>query len=416
MKTRGALLANILAASAASLVLAGGTAVAQSGAPIVYKTPDAPQSQPRAGQGANAPTAAPQAAAGRPRIEFRYPDQPDLVYSDAGVRASDSSAPIAFSSSTSAISERDARQYASVEAPMAARQPVALDPAISPGGFDARATAERIAAQAALPPHRSAAATPAPESYSTPGETMRPANIAAFEESGPAGLYDASFQGLETANGEIFDNDRLSAAHPTLPLPSLVQVTNQSNGREIVVRVNDRGPFEEGRIIDLSQRAGDLLGIETGRAANVQVRYLGPANVANGAAPSGVNRIAVTQFDMPDMPEYTPASSPAPAPAPAPTPAPVRAPAPASQQDRGYPSADVGFFVQVGSFSNIGNAQRLRASLDASLFVEVVPVRLNGADYFRVLVGPYQNRSQAEHVRNDLSYRGVAQGMVVSKR
>ncbi|MEO0817283.1 MAG: septal ring lytic transglycosylase RlpA family protein [Pseudomonadota bacterium] len=404
MKQRRALPVSLFAATAISITLVPSIAVAQSGAPIVYKTPDAPQTASRAGQGAAVAAQASQTAPARPRIEFRYPDQPDRFYSEAGVRSSAEEAPIAFSSSTSAISEQSARQFASVEAPMAAREPVALDPAISPGGFDARATAERIAAQAALPPHRSTSASPSPSAFSRPGNVVQPAAVVAFDESGLAGIYDGSFAGLETANGEVFDPDKLSAAHPTLPLPSLIQVTNPSNGREIVVRVNDRGPFEDNRVLDLSRRAGELLGFEGLRATDVEVRYLGPAPVAGQPGMQTVSDQKVVQYDMPDMPSY----------AAAPGPVQVSSPAPALQQDRQFPPANAGFFVQVGSFSNIANAQRLRVSLDASLFVEVVPVRLNGADYFRVMVGPYANRHQAEVLRNDLARRGVANGMIVT--
>lgn len=392
MKQRRALSLGLLSATTALAMALPGVATAQTGAPIVYKSSDAPQVTSRGGQS----SAVSQTAHGqtsRPRIEFRYPDQPNRIYSEAGVRASQDDTPIAFSSSTSAISTEAARQYASVETPMAAREPAALDPAISPGGFDARATAARIAAQAALPPHRGAAPSPVA------------APMAGFDEAGLAGIYDTSFAGLETANGEVFDPDKLSAAHPSLPLPSLIQVTNPTNGREIVVRVNDRGPFEENRLIDLSRRAGELLGFAGKAPTSVQVRYLGPAPVAGPATFQTVSTERVVEYTMPALPTRSVVSEPTP----------VSTPSPSLQQDRAFPSADTGFFVQVGSFSNIANAQRLRASLDASLFVQVVPVRLHGADFFRVMVGPYADRSQAETLRNDLDRRGVANGMVVAR-
>jgi len=404
MNRTGSSLARFLAASASATFCAG-LSFAQSGAPIVYKTPDAPQASVGAGQGGTPVSAQPARAASsdRPRIEFRYPDQPDLVYSQNGIRPVDGDAPMAFSSSTSAISAQEARQYASVEPPMAARQPAALDPAITPGGFDARATAERIAAQAALPPHRGQAPSPAANAYSRPGTPVRPASVAQFEETGLAGLYEAGFDGTQTANGEIYDAGRLSAAHPSLPIPSLVQVTNPSNGREIVVRVNDRGPFEEGRIIDLSQRAGDLLGFGAAGTSNVQVRYLGPAPVEPMPAVQTAGSDTVDEFSLPEI-EVAATARPA-----------VATPDRPLQSVRQYSASTTGYFVQVGSFSNIANAQRLSASLDASLFVEVVPVRLNGADFFRVLVGPYRDKGQAEIIRQDLHFRGVASGLVVSK-
>ncbi|MEM9738427.1 MAG: septal ring lytic transglycosylase RlpA family protein [Pseudomonadota bacterium] len=411
MKQRRALTISLFAATAVCTSLAAGTASAQSSAPIVYKTPDGPQTYNRAGQAAPTHSAA---TPSRPRIEFRYPDQPGRVYSENGVTASQDTAPIAFSSSTSAISAESARQYASVETPMAAREPAALDPAISPGGFDARATAERIAAQAALPAHRNTTTSPPPDTYSRAGRVVQPASVANFDETGLAGIYDGSFAGLETANGEIFDPERLSAAHPTLPLPSLIQVTNTSNGREIVVRVNDRGPFEDNRIVDLSPRAGELLGFNGEQPSDVEVRYLGPASVVGAASFQTVSDQTVVEYEMPALPSFARPAAPATVAAPAQ----ARASTPAAplQQDRQYPPARGNFFVQVGSFSNIANAQRLRASLDASLFIEVVPARVNGSDYFRVLIGPYTERSRAQLIRDDLAARGVARGMVVTKQ
>lgn len=78
---------------------------------------------------------------------------------------------------------------------------------------------------------------------------------------GAASWYGPKFQGLRTANGEIFDKEDLTAAHPTLPFDTLVRVTNETNGKSVVVRINDRGPFTGKRIIDLSQRAAQVIGI-----------------------------------------------------------------------------------------------------------------------------------------------------------
>ncbi|VAW14310.1 Septum-associated rare lipoprotein A, partial [hydrothermal vent metagenome] len=94
-----------------------------------------------------------------------------------------------------------------------------------------------------------------------------------------ASWYGPNFQGRLTANGETFDQYFLSAAHPTLPLPSYVQVKNLSNGRTVTVRVNDRGPFASNRIIDLSRRAAEVLGFINQGTARVKVTYLGRAPV-----------------------------------------------------------------------------------------------------------------------------------------
>jgi rare lipoprotein A len=102
-----------------------------------------------------------------------------------------------------------------------------------------------------------------------------------------ASWYGDDFHGKMTANGEIFDKRRLSAAHKTLPLPTIVEVENLENGRRAVVRVNDRGPFRGKRVIDLSHAAADQLGFTQQGVARVRVRYLGDADVYGAAALPG---------------------------------------------------------------------------------------------------------------------------------
>lgn len=133
-----------------------------------------------------------------------------------------------------------------------------------------------------------AACASAPEPpASTVSGTMRPYQVRGvwytprydpdYDEVGLASWYGGKHDGRPTATGEIFDEDRLSAAHKTLPLPAMVEVKNLDNGRKIKVRVNDRGPFVDGRIIDLSREAAKELGMLEKGLARVRVRYLGPA-------------------------------------------------------------------------------------------------------------------------------------------
>jgi rare lipoprotein A len=95
-----------------------------------------------------------------------------------------------------------------------------------------------------------------------------------YDETGIASWYGPGFHGKFTANGELYDQNAMTAAHRTLPMPSLVQVTNLENGRAIRVRINDRGPFAHGRIIDLSKRAAELLGFLNDGTAKVRVQVL----------------------------------------------------------------------------------------------------------------------------------------------
>jgi len=110
--------------------------------------------------------------------------------------------------------------------------------------------------------------------YQVSGTWYYPHEDYSYDETGIASWYGQAFHGERTANGEIFNKDELTAAHPTLPMPSLARVTNLDNGRSIVVRINDRGPFEKGRLIDVSQRGAQLLGFEQTGTAKVRVQVL----------------------------------------------------------------------------------------------------------------------------------------------
>lgn len=116
--------------------------------------------------------------------------------------------------------------------------------------------------------------------YKVAGLWYVPKHQPDYDETGTASWYGPKFHGHSTANGEIYNQTRLTAAHPTLPLPSYVEVTNLANGRTVVVRVNDRGPYKRGRILDLSARAAQLLGYQSNGTAQVRVRYVGKAPLA----------------------------------------------------------------------------------------------------------------------------------------
>jgi rare lipoprotein A len=114
--------------------------------------------------------------------------------------------------------------------------------------------------------------------YTVRGKVYTPtADPRGYAASGTASWYGSDFHGRRTANGEIFSANAITGAHPTLPLPSYVRVTNVDNGRSVMVRVNDRGPYIHGRIMDLSHRAADILGYVNRGMGNVQVSYVGPA-------------------------------------------------------------------------------------------------------------------------------------------
>src|SRR3546814_7440441 len=113
--------------------------------------------------------------------------------------------------------------------------------------------------------------------YQVLGQWYYPKDDRDYDQTGIASWYGPKFHGLSTANGETYDMDRVSAAHKTLPLPSYVEVTNLENGRRIIARVNDRGPFVGDRVIDLSRRSAELLDVVRKGTAKVRVRRVYPA-------------------------------------------------------------------------------------------------------------------------------------------
>lgn len=141
--------------------------------------------------------------------------------------------------------------------------------------------------------------------YKIAGKWYKPKEVKTYEKTGVASWYGDAFHGRKTANGEIYNMNAYSAAHPTLPLPSYVRVTNMANGNAVIVRVNDRGPFAHNRLIDLSKRAADALDFRHQGVAKVHVSYLGKAPLEgqdarfleasvhiNGRGPAGIQRIA----------------------------------------------------------------------------------------------------------------------------
>jgi rare lipoprotein A len=155
--------------------------------------------------------------------------------------------------------------------------------------------------------------------YVVAGRVYVPEDNPHYRAEGIASWYGSDFHGRATANGEIFDADSISAAHPTLPLPSYARVTNLNNGHSLIVRVNDRGPYAANRIIDVSKRAAHLLGFAARGTASVRVEYVGRAPMEgsddrvleatlreNGPAPApGDMRLAATSI-IPDLPPQPP--------------------------------------------------------------------------------------------------------------
>ncbi|MEM7767747.1 MAG: septal ring lytic transglycosylase RlpA family protein [Pseudomonadota bacterium] len=298
-----------------------------------------------------------------------------------------------------ALEDRATARIAFVYPTVPASKPVATTPGERVAAEPVKmASVTPVVEPATQPRIPTARPEPVQADYQPVPAPLQPVAGPAFDQVGLASWYGEAFHGRPTANGETFDMDAMSAAHPSLPLPSLVQVVNLENNQEVVVRVNDRGPFTEGRILDLSKGAAKALGFLEQGETRVRLRYLGPAPVGSGMGLESLTQtreVASEVIDGP-APVYQAAD-----------PSPVADPVAAA------PSGDA-FFVQLGAFSSIANAERLKLTLSANLPVAVQPVRVNGADFFRVLVGPWNNQAKAQSVQSQLAARDLGQGMVVT--
>ncbi len=244
-----------------------------------------------------------------------------------------------------------------------------------------------------------------------------------YNRTGIASWYGRKFHGRRTANGERFDMYAVSAAHPTLPLPSFVRVTNLQNGRSIVVRINDRGPFARGRIIDLSYRAAQLLGFEQQGTARVRVSAVGstPAKPTRVAyvprakpAPQPIVRSAprapVTQTTLAPHPSVEPPTSTAQSEPYMPPQTPLLTPVQTVQQ---LPVATTNLYVQAGAFSERENAERLRGALSPLGRVWVHTTLVDGEMYHRVRLGPLASVDEADRVLDAVLARGHRQARIL---
>jgi rare lipoprotein A len=249
-----------------------------------------------------------------------------------------------------------------------------------------------------------------------------------YDETGIASWYGDAFQMKATANGEIFDMNQLSAAHTTLPLPSIVEVTNLENGRKLRVRVNDRGPFVDNRIIDLSRAAATELGYDRKGLARVRVKYVGPAPLAGPEAgvryaearPVPIPPVAVNSMPIAVAPadsiEVAPLAPPAPVTA---TPlAPLAGSAPvelAAAPPASPPQAQSGqgYRIQAGSFSSEGNAQRAAAQLATAGTAIIEPVQRGGVTLYRVTLPGPADEAEAYALRDKVASIGFTDARVL---
>ncbi|MGU9958298.1 MAG: septal ring lytic transglycosylase RlpA family protein [Arenicellales bacterium WSBS_2016_MAG_OTU3] len=216
--------------------------------------------------------------------------------------------------------------------------------------------------------------------YKVFGKKYHPmASATGFSERGIASWYGKQFHGRRTSSGEIYDMYKMTAAHPTLPLPTYVRVRNLDNGRTAVVRVNDRGPFKKGRIIDLSYAAASKLGVVRAGIAKVVIDIITPVDATNIVANSH------SQSVLPANAEITVAS-------------------PSLQH-----------YVLVGTFSSAANAQQFGQQLSQSGYqpIQLLMPAQTGGEFYKVRVGPIASSSMAEDFRFKLSQSLAVDAVVV---
>jgi len=221
--------------------------------------------------------------------------------------------------------------------------------------------------------------------YQIRGRWYRPAEQPDYDEVGQASWYGSQHHGRPTSTGERFDMNALTAAHKTLPLPSLVEVTNRANGRRVILRVNDRGPFVDSRIIDLSRAAAEELGLLSQGVGEVRVRYVGRAPRTGGGMAMQRADTTLAARPTPDSPPTTPI--------------------PAVSEAATY-------WVQAGAFSDRRAAKRIADRLGERASVQ--DIRSDGRSLFRVIVGPWPDANAAEQARQAVIARGFGDALLIS--
>lgn len=252
-----------------------------------------------------------------------------------------------------------------------------------------------------------------------------------YDETGIASWYGPNFHGKLTANGETYDMNALTAAHRTLPMPSIVEVTNLENGRTLRLTINDRGPYAKGRIIDVSRRGAQLLGFQNNGIAKVRVRILADESrliadrIKNGAmlaeegTPITVDKLPKANVDKQVLA------------APGETEV-AEAAATGTQSDTVTtqavqnvvsleqpelvtvaPVKETSIFIQAGAFSQFTNANRASAILSQVGTVNITPVLINGRDLFRVRLGPLASVEEADALLEQVIATGYVDARII---
>ena len=283
--------------------------------------------------------------------------------------------------------------------------------------------------------------------YQIGGKWYTPAVNSDYDEVGIASWYGPGFHGRPTANGEKFNENGISAAHTTLPLPSYVMVTNLDNGKQLYVRINDRGPFEDDRILDLSKRAAELLGSKNTGLARVRVRLAEPPYNVTLISPDGQKKTGTTKQTHSsevliannnntqqetktaynNLPLYQGNNQASTAPiqnTPITPITPIAQPIINDTYPQDYPTATTRpnnsilsdtYAVKIGVFSdpnNISNLQRNLASLGT---VQVNPIYRQGKMLSEVSLNGYKTQQEALKTIDALTQLGINDAIIITK-
>jgi rare lipoprotein A len=276
--------------------------------------------------------------------------------------------------------------------------------------------------------------------YSIDGRWYYPKEQYELEDTGIASWYGPGFHGKRTANGEVFDKNELTAAHRTLQMPSLVRVTNLDNGRSLIVRVNDRGPYKRGRVMDVSEKAADLLGFKLAGTAKVKLQVLREeslqiAQAARDGASTKGYELAMNQGTVANAPYQAATAQQAsldtwsvesvqrealltPSEAqpqyqdivPGHTRGGQFYPDPIITE---FPVTPSSIYVQAGSFSVRENAVQLSHVLQGFSRANVYPAQVNGRQFYRVRLGPLSNVQEADEILARLISSGHKDTIIV---
>lgn len=279
--------------------------------------------------------------------------------------------------------------------------------------------------------------------YKVKGKRYTPKETYSFTQTGIASWYGPNFHGKLTANGEIYNQNDITAAHKTLQMPSIVRVTNLENGKSIIVRVNDRGPFAHNRIIDLSSRSADLLDIKRKGTAKVRIEVLPDesrevARMAKAGQPTRGMEIAYNKGQKAHKavqtagltPEYQPRLTQK-----------VKAPPPSTYQAASYTPPQTitphasgmyttkpvavenlvktyavqpsNIYVQTASFSNKVSAERFASTLQRYGSTKIREIAINGRNYYRVKLGPLNDVAHADSMLSTLIADGYNDALIV---